>query len=72
MAKEWPVGRRIVAMRLMTTAEFAEIGWDWPGATAIVLVLDDGSIMFPSVDPEGNGPGMIFFQTKAGKGGMLL
>lgn len=50
------IGKRIVAVRLMTPEEAEWLFWptdDLP----LVFVLDDGSILFPSVDEEGNGPG---------------
>lgn len=56
------VGRRIVDMRPMTRAEAAAEGWDLGrlhGAPT-VLVLDDGTLVYPSRDPEGNGPGALF------------
>jgi len=55
------VGRKIVAVRAMTDDEWENEGWDKdrfnPGC---VLVLDDGTCLYPSRDTEGNGPGAIF------------
>lgn len=71
VAKEWPVGRRIVEVRPMTPEELKDVGWDWGGAYVPIVILDDGSILYPSTDPEGNGPGAIFFVTGKGDSGML-
>ena len=57
-------GRKIKAMRPMTQQEFEEEGWD-RGTTAIEL--DDGTVLYPSQDPEGNGPGALFGRTPDGK-----
>ena len=54
------VGAKIIATRAMTAAEKAAEGWeDWHGS-AIVLELDNGLIIYPSADDEGNGPGALF------------
>ena len=60
----WPMGRKIVDMREATSAEMAEYAWEHE-RPAVVLVLDDGSTVFPSRDSEGNGPG-VFFGTRSG------
>ena len=63
-AAEWsPVGRRIVAVRSLTKANAAKQGWDegaWQWSDGVQLVLDDGSILIPSADWEGNGCGALF------------
>lgn len=53
------VGRRIVAVRLMTPAELAHEGWP-QDARAPAMVLNDGSVLYASRDYEGNGPGALF------------
>jgi len=50
-------GRKIKAMRNMTKAELKREGWD---GKCICLELDDGTILYPSRDEEGNGPGALF------------
>jgi hypothetical protein len=50
-------GRRLIAIRPMTRAEQKREFWDRP---AMVIVLDDGSLIYPSQDEEGNGPGTLF------------
>jgi hypothetical protein len=54
--QEWPVGRRIIGVRPLHKAEMDACGWEgWsrqPGAACILL--DDGSKLWPSADPELN------------------
>lgn len=55
-------GRTITEVREMTEEEIEREGWGrhrGHGAT-MALVLDDGSVIYPSMDPEGNGPGCLF------------
>ena len=61
------VGRRIVEVRAMSTRELEAEGWP-PDETVPVLVLDDGTILFPSRDEEGNGPGALFGATARKQG----
>lgn len=60
---EWGplVGRTIKAVREMTETEVENMGWyQGGGSVPVVFTLDDGSLMVPSQDPEGNGPGHIY------------
>ena len=57
-AHEKLVGRKIVAVRYMSEAEVD--GLQWYGRAAVVIQLDNGVILFPSQDDEGNGPGAVF------------
>lgn len=50
-------GKKIIDVRQMSDAEMEEEGWD---TRAIVLVLDDGTILYPSKDEEGNDAGALF------------
>jgi hypothetical protein len=50
-------GKKIVDVRYMTEEEADEFGWD---SKAIVMQLDDDTLIFPSMDSEGNGPGALF------------
>jgi len=63
-AGEWsPVGRRIIMVRSLTKANAAKQGWDegeWQWSDGVQLVLDDGSILIPSADWEGNKCGALF------------
>ena len=55
------VGRTIREVRLMTPDELAAEAWDaGPGDCPVALVLDDGTKLYASRDPEGNGPGALF------------
>jgi len=58
MADENVIGRKIVAIRQMSEKEKEAEGWEDRGTTA--LVLDDGSVIYPSQDDEGNGSGALF------------
>jgi hypothetical protein len=53
-------GRKIIAVRYMTAKEMEGLGWS---RSALVLQLDNGTIIYPSQDDEGNGPGSLFGQT---------
>jgi len=58
--EEWPVGRKIVEIRVLRKSIIEQECWreDWyPG---LEIVLDDGSVLYPSADSEGNGPGALF------------
>lgn len=61
-------GRTIKTVRAMTRQELEAEGWteDRHGAR-IALVLDNGTVLYPSRDDEGNGPGALFGVTKDGK-----
>jgi len=50
-------GRKIVKVRLQTETEMDSEGWNKPSP---VLELDDGTLLYPSRDYEGNGPGALF------------
>lgn len=58
-------GKKIVEVRSMTSEELERVGWTKEYGVLVrypppVLVLEDGTRLFPSRDPEGNGPGAIF------------
>jgi len=66
--RHWLEGRTIVDVRKMTPAEAEAVGWDLDmlrGRVAPTLVLDDGTVILPSSDEEGNNIGMLF--AKRGK-----
>lgn len=56
-AKEQFVGRKIVSARYMSKEEADEMGWY---SRPVVLQLDDGNIIYPSQDDEGNDGGALF------------
>ena len=48
-------------VRQMTDAELEREGWQHHrGKTPTVLVFENGTKVYPSSDPEGNGPGALF------------
>lgn len=54
------IGHTIQDVRYMTDEELEAEDWgDW-GGRPVVLVLDNGAKLYPSQDPEGNGPGAMF------------
>ena len=57
------LGSKLVEVRNMTNAEIKNEGWDYMCSELDlirVLVFDDGSVIYPSMDYEGNGPGAFF------------
>lgn len=69
----YPIGRRIVGVRALTEEELAAHGWsDEPNDNGhVVLMLDDGSIIYPSSDYEGNEPGVLFVTDAGGRNSIL-
>ena len=55
------VGRKIQSVRYMTDTEMKDIGWY---RKSIVIQLDDGNLIFPSADDEGNDAGALFTNDK--------
>ena len=53
------VGRTIKSIRYLTKEEYTNLGWY---ASPIVLELDNGALLFPSSDDEGNNAGALFGQ----------
>lgn len=55
------VGQRIVEIRDMTDAELDAEGWepDFHGRPP-AIVLENGTVLYPSRDEEGNGGGALF------------
>jgi hypothetical protein len=58
------VGKTIKAIRPMTKQEQKQQYWDHG---AIAIELDDGTALYASRDPEGNGPGAMFGTSPSGK-----
>ena len=58
------VGRKIVAVRWLSREETDEMGWHH---RPICLQLDDGTLIWPSRDAEGNNAGVLFGQDPDGK-----
>ena len=68
------VGKRIVDVSPMQKHEMSAFGWDSPG---VRILLKDGTKIYASQDPEGNGPGTIFGEAPPGtmpegKGGFYI
>lgn len=59
-AQEHLKGRTIKDVRYMTEEEMENLGWD---RKALVMILDNGSIIYPSADDEGNDAGALFGNT---------
>lgn len=51
------VGRRIVGARYLNSEEADRLGWH---SRSVVFELDNGVLVFPSSDDEGNGAGSLF------------
>ncbi len=57
-------GKTIVEVRYMSEEEQESFGWY---SRCVVIQFDDGSLLFPSKDDEGNDAGALFGQTPDGK-----
>jgi len=55
------VGQKIVEVRHLKSSELKREGWDWvrPHQTPTCIVLENGTILYPMQDEEGNGPGVL-------------
>lgn len=53
------VGKTVKAVRTMTARELQAEGWDG-GNKPRVIEFTDGSTVYASCDPEGNGPGCLY------------
>ena len=62
------VGKKIKSIRYMSDEEQEDIGWY---SKAVVIELDNGTIMYPSQDDEGNDAGSIFYQSKDNPNGVI-
>lgn len=54
------VGRTIKAARYLAPKEAEHLGWS---KSTLLLELDDGTLLFPSQDDEGNAAGTLFIQS---------
>jgi len=55
------IGQKIKNVRHMTKKEYEYNGWEPNGYDPpMVIVLEDGTCLYPSQDYEGKGPGAIF------------
>ena len=60
-AREILVGKTIQSLGYLDENEKNNLLWD---KSAIVLELNDGTLLFPSMDDEGNEAGAMFIQTE--------
>lgn len=59
------IGLKVKAVRRMTKKEMRSEGWDCKDPPK-VIIFADGTKVFPSIDPEANGPGILFGTTSDG------
>ena len=57
VAQDLLVGRTIVAARYLYSREAKRLGWN---TRSVIFELDDGTLLWPSMDDEGNGAGAMF------------
>lgn len=57
VAKKMLLHKKIVGVRYLLDEEMEMLGWD---ERCVVLILDDGNMIFPSCDDEGNRAGALF------------
>lgn len=55
------IGRKIVGIRVTTEKERLDLFWDDP---AIIMELDNGTLILPATDEELNGPGCLLLFRK--------
>lgn len=56
-------GRTIKHVRELHKDEYALFGWEPTSShPGMIFILDDGHVLVPSQDPEGNGPGHMFVE----------
>ncbi len=61
-AAELLLGRQIESVRYMTEEEQEMMGWY---SRSIIIQLDNGLLIFPSRDDEGNDAGALFTSSEA-------
>lgn len=55
------IGRKLTKIRAMTPEEMQKEGWrPTRNGAPTALEFDDGTVLYPSADPEGNRPGAMF------------
>ena len=57
VAKKQLLNRKIVDVRYLTIEEMENLGWY---ERCVVMILDDGNMIDPSQDEEGNGAGALY------------
>ena len=65
-------GTKITKIRNMTEQELSNEGWNDEGDYIVALELDNGTVIYPSRDYEGNGAGVFFGYDKKSKKAFAL
>jgi hypothetical protein len=63
-AEKHLLGRKIIGVRWMTDSQREELGWY---SAAVLFMLDDGTLLWPSADDEGNDAGALFGVSQSGE-----
>jgi len=58
------MARTVVDVRYLTEEEMGGLGWT---KSAVVVIFNDGTMLYPSMDDEGNNGGALFGQAKSGE-----
>jgi hypothetical protein len=58
------MARTVVDVRYLTKEEMEGLGWE---ESVPVIIFNDGTMLFPSRDDEGNGGGALFGQARSGE-----
>ena len=58
------MARSVIDVRYLTKEEVEALGWS---ESVPVILFNDGTMLFPSQDDEGNGGGALFGQAKSGE-----
>ena len=66
------IGKVVVAVRLMTEDELDQEGMDGHSRVPVVIVFNDNTRVYASMDGEGNGPGELFGIAPDGSGFYLV
>ena len=62
------ISKKIKEVRYLTDKELDYEGWEAP---CLVLVLEGNTLLYPSKDAEGNGPGRLFMRKEKKKSVIL-
>lgn len=65
------IGAKIVKIERLSEELAEENGWNDNSHSCAVIHLDDGTVLFPSQDAEGNGPGALFGSKTDEKGEVI-
>ncbi len=61
------IGKKIAKIRPMTAKELDDEGWERTHSATSAIELEDGTVIYPSQDDEGNGAGVLFGKDNKGK-----